>query len=87
MAFWGGVKGLNDAIAEYGGNAADLVDVIAETTLGPVIAACVLAGVIGCAVTSGDTAFRSARLIVSDLFGISKRAFSIGCLCRCLRLQ
>ena len=74
MAFWGGVKGLNDAIAEYGGNAADLVDVIAETTLGPVIAACVLAGVIGCAVTSGDTAFRSARLIVSDMFGISQKS-------------
>ena len=74
MAFWGGVEGLNAAIAEYGGSAAKLVDVITETTLGPVVAACVLVGVVGCAVTSGDTAFRCARLIISDMFGISQKS-------------
>ena len=74
MAFWGGVKGLNAAIAEYGGSAAKMVDVITETTLGPVVAVCVLVGVVGCAVTSGDTAFRCARLIVSDMFGISQKS-------------
>lgn len=74
MAFWGGVEGLNIAIAEYGGSAAKLVDVITETTLGPVVAVCVLVGVIGCAVTSGDTAFRCARLIVSDMFSISQKS-------------
>ena len=74
MAFWGGVEGLNTAIAEYGGNAAKLVDVITETTLGPVVATCVLVGVIGCAITSGDTAFRCARLIVSDMFSISQKS-------------
>ena len=74
MAFWGGVKGLNAAIAEYGGSAAKMVDVITETTLGPVVATCVLVGVVGCAVTSGDTAFRSARLIVSDMFNISQKS-------------
>lgn len=74
MAFWGGVEGLNTAIAEYGGNAAKLVDVITETTLGPVVATCVLVGVIGCAITSGDTAFRCARLIVSDMFNISQKS-------------
>jgi carbon starvation protein CstA len=74
MAFWGGEEGLNTAIAEYGGSAAKLVDVITETTLGPVVAACVLVGIIGCAVTSGDTAFRCARLIVSDMFGISQKS-------------
>ena len=76
MAFWGGVKGLNAAIAEYGGSAAKMVDVITETTLGPVVAACVLVGVVGCAVTSGDTAFRCARLIVSDMFGISQKSLA-----------
>ena len=75
MAFWGGVEGLNNAIAEYGGSAAAMVNVITETTLGPVVAACVLVGVIGCAVTSGDTAFRCARLIVSDMFGIGQKQF------------
>ena len=74
MAFWGGVEGLNAAIAEYGGSAAKLVDVITTTTLGPVVAACVLVGVVGCAVTSGDTAFRCARLIVSDMLGISQKS-------------
>ena len=73
MAFWGGTSGLNAAIAQYGGSAAKMVDVITGTTLGPVVAACVLVGVVGCAVTSGDTAFRCARLIVSDMFGISQK--------------
>ena len=74
MAFWGGVEGLNAAIAEYGGSAAKLVDVITSTTLGPVVAACVLVGVVGCAVTSGDTAFRCARLIVADMFNIPQKS-------------
>ncbi|MBO7230717.1 MAG: carbon starvation protein A [Bacteroidaceae bacterium] len=73
MAFWGGVEGLNAAIAEHGGSAAKLVDIITQTTLGEVVAVFVLVGVIGCAVTSGDTAFRCARLIVSDMFNISQK--------------
>ena len=73
MAFWGGVEGLNAAIAEHGGSAAKLVDIITQTTLGEVVAVFVLIGVIGCAVTSGDTAFRCARLIVSDMFNISQK--------------
>ena len=73
MAFWGGVEGLNAAIAEYGGSAAKLVNVITSTTMGPVITAFVLVGIIGCAITSGDTAFRCARLIVADMFGIGQK--------------
>ena len=73
MAFWGGVEGLNTAIAEYGGSAAKMVDVITSTTMGPVVAAFVLVGVVGCAITSGDTAFRCARLIVADIFGIGQK--------------
>ena len=74
MAFWGNVGGLNDAIAEYGGQAAVLVDVIANKTLGPVLAAFVIVGVVACAITSGDTAFRSARLIVADFMGVEQRS-------------
>jgi carbon starvation protein CstA len=74
MAFWGGTEGLNAAIAQYGGSAAKMLDVITGTTLGPVVAACVLVGVVGCAVTSGDTAFRSARLIVADMLNISQKS-------------
>ena len=74
MAFWGGVKGLNNAIAEYGGSAARLVNIISEETLGSVIAAFVVVGVIACAITSGDTAFRSARLIVADMLNIPQNS-------------
>ncbi len=77
MAFWGDVEGLNLAIAENGGQAAKLVDIIASTTLGPTIAAFVLVGVIACAITSGDTAFRSARLIVSDMLKINQDKLSL----------
>ena len=73
MAFWGGVDGLNAAIAEYGGSAAKMVDVITSTTMGSVVATFVLVGVVGCAITSGDTAFRCARLIVADIFGIEQK--------------
>lgn len=74
MAFWGGVTGLNDAIARYGGQAAVLVDRIAVETLGPVLSLFVIFGVVACAVTSGDTAFRSARLIVADFLGMEQRS-------------
>ncbi len=74
MAFWGGVDGLNDAIAEYGGQAAVLIDKIAFRTLGPVLAPMVIVGVVACAITSGDTAFRSARLIVADFMGLEQRS-------------
>lgn len=74
MSFWGGAEGLNDAIARYGGQAAVMVDAIANRTLGPVLALLVIFGVVACAVTSGDTAFRSARLIVADFLGVEQRS-------------
>lgn len=74
MAFWGGTEGLNAAIAQHGGQAAVLVDIIARQTLGPVLAGFVILGVVVCAITSGDTAFRSARLIVADFLGFEQRS-------------
>ena len=76
MSFWGGVEGLNSAIALNGGSAAKLVGIITDATLGNWLAACVLVGIIGCAITSGDTAFRCARLIVADMFGIGQKKLS-----------
>lgn len=70
MAFWGGVNGLNNAIAEYGGSAARMVNDISRETLGSTVAQLVIFGVIACAITSGDTAFRSARLIAADMLNI-----------------
>lgn len=74
MSFWGGAGGLNAAIAEYGGSAAVMIDIIANATLGRALATLVILGVIACAITSGDTAFRSARLIVADFMGIEQRS-------------
>ena len=76
MSFWGGVEGLNNAIALNGGSAAKLVGIITDATLSNWLAACVLVGIIGCAITSGDTAFRCARLIVADMFGIGQKKLS-----------
>lgn len=70
MAFWGGAEGLNAAIAEYGGSAARMVNVLSLETLGTLVAPLVVFGVVACAITSGDTAFRSARLIAADMFAI-----------------
>jgi carbon starvation protein CstA len=72
MAFWGGAEGLNNAIAEYGGSAARMVNVISRETLGEYIAPFVVVGIVACAITSGDTAFRSARLIAADMLNISQ---------------
>ena len=72
MAFWGGAEGLNDAIAQYGGSAARMVNTISVETLGSFVAPFVVVGVVACAITSGDTAFRSARLIAADMLNISQ---------------
>lgn len=74
MAFWDGVEGLNGAIAQYGGKAAVLVDKIATASLGDFLATFVVFGVVACAITSGDTAFRSARLIVADMVGLEQKS-------------
>lgn len=71
--FWGGATGLNEALAGVGGAAGVLVDRIAQGTLPGWLATLVVVGVIACAVTSGDTAFRSARLMVADIAGLEQR--------------
>lgn len=75
MAFWGGVEGLNEAIVANGGAAALLIDEITTTTLGQVMSVVVVIGVVACAITSGDTAFRSARLIIADFIGLSQKKY------------
>lgn len=74
MAFWGGVTGLNDALAQHGNNAAWAVETITKTTLGRVGAVLALLGVVVAPITSGDTAFRSARLITADFLRLEQRS-------------
>lgn len=66
MSFFGGTGELNQVMIENGGNAAVVVNQICNTLLGPVGGVLALLGVVAAPITSGDTAFRGARLIVSD---------------------
>lgn len=66
MAFYGGVGSLNGVMAEHGGNAAWVVNDISNSLLGRYGGLLALLGVVAAPITSGDTAFRSARLIVAD---------------------
>ena len=72
MAFWGGVEGLNAHIAETGGQAAVMIDEIAPSIFGEAVAVVIVVGIVASAITSGDTAFRSARLIVADFMGVEQ---------------
>jgi len=73
MAFFNGPALLGEQLAQHGGNAAWAVDVISNTTLGKAGAILALLGVVVAPITSGDTAFRGARLIVADMFNIDQR--------------
>lgn len=73
MAFWGGVEGLGNALAEHGNNAAWAVDTITHTTLGKAGAFLALLGVVVAPITSGDTAFRCARLIAADFLHVEQK--------------
>lgn len=73
MAFWGGTEGLSGALAAHGNNAAWAVDVITNTTLGKVGAFLALLGVVVAPITSGDTAFRCARLIAADFLHVEQK--------------
>ena len=73
MAFFGGVEGLNGWMAENGNDAGLAVSTISVTTLGVAGSILVLLGVVAAPITSGDTAFRSARLIVADILNFDQR--------------
>jgi carbon starvation protein CstA len=66
MAFYGGVGPLNEVMVANNGNAAFVVNEISNSLLGKLGGALALLGVVAAPITSGDTAFRSARLIVAD---------------------
>ncbi|BEU87551.1 carbon starvation protein A [Selenomonas sp. TAMA-11512] len=68
VAFYDGTGGLGAALAAAGPGGA--VYDICEGLLGPVGAALAMIGVVACPITSGDTAFRSARLTLADWLGV-----------------
>lgn len=66
MSFFGGIKELNATMEAQNGNAAWVVNNISNSLLGKFGGLLALMGVVAAPITSGDTAFRSARLIVAD---------------------
>ncbi|MDQ0148610.1 carbon starvation protein A [Eubacterium multiforme] len=64
MSFFGGTEGLKTALAH--GGPSTVVNVISNTVMGKVGAVLAILGVVACPISSGDTAFRSARLTIAD---------------------
>ncbi|TCS84575.1 carbon starvation CstA family protein [Tepidibacillus fermentans] len=75
MAVFHGTDGLQDALVQYGGPAG-VVRHIAITMLGAVGGTLAIIGVIVLPITSGDTAFRGARILIADFFKMSQRKIS-----------
>jgi carbon starvation protein CstA len=73
MSFYKSVGGLNEVMASQGGNAAFVVNEISNSLLGKIGGILALLGVVAAPITSGDTAFRSARLIIADIFKHNQR--------------
>ncbi len=74
MSFFGGVRELNDVLAVQKGNAAWIVNEISNTLLGRFGAVLAILGVVAAPITTGDTAFRSARLIIADFFKFDQKS-------------
>ncbi len=66
MTFFGGVGGLNDFLDNQGGNPANFVSQISTNWLGVFGGILAVLGVVAAPITTGDTALRSARLIIAD---------------------
>ncbi len=68
--FDGGIAGLQATVAE--GGAGLVVNRVSIGLLGTVGGMLAILGVIACPITSGDTAFRSARLTIADSMGMDQ---------------
>ncbi len=67
--------GSYEHLAELG-TPAVVVHMVCNTWFGRVGALLAVLGVVAAPITSGDTAFRSARLIIADMLHLSQRSFS-----------
>ncbi|HIU18916.1 MAG TPA: carbon starvation protein A [Candidatus Limiplasma stercoravium] len=74
VAFYGATGGLNAALTELGQSG--VVYDISVSLLGVFGGALAIVGVVVCPISSGDTAFRSARLTIADWFGIDQASLS-----------
>jgi carbon starvation protein CstA len=75
MTFFGGVGALNMELAAHDMQPAWFVNLISNNWLGLIGGILAVLGVIAAPITTGDTALRSARLIVSDFTKIKQNSF------------
>ncbi len=73
MSFWGSVQNLNTVMIKQKENAAWAVNEISVSLLGKFGAILALIGVVAAPITSGDTAFRSVRLIIADFLRFDQK--------------
>jgi carbon starvation protein CstA len=73
MTFFRGTGGLASAMAELGGPAG-IVHEITGSMMGTIGGLLAVLGVIAAPITSGDTAFRSVRLTLSDIFKLEQKS-------------
>ena len=71
VAFYGATGGLNEALTSAGQSG--VVYNVSTGMLGTVGGLLAIVGVIACPITSGDTAFRSARLILAEVTGLEQK--------------
>ena len=71
VAFYGATGGLQAALTSLGQSG--VVYDVSTGMLGPVGGVLAIVGVIACPITSGDTAFRSARLILAEITGLDQK--------------
>ena len=71
VAFYGATGGLQNALSSLGQSGA--VYDISTGMLGPVGGLLAIVGVVVCPITSGDTAFRSARLILAEITKLDQK--------------
>ena len=71
VAFYGATGGLNEALSSLGQSG--VVYDISTGMLGTVGGILAIVGVVACPITSGDTAFRSARLILAEITGLDQK--------------
>ena len=72
VAFYGATGGLSNALSSLGQSG--VVYEISTTMLGPIGGALAVIGVVACPITSGDTAFRSARLVLAEWTGLKQKS-------------
>lgn len=76
MTFFGSTGELGKQMAAHGGQAW-VVNTISNSLLGKIGGALAILGVVACPITSGDTAFRSSRLIVADFLNYEQGPIKI----------